>query len=342
MRPLRQLSVVVPTLDEVLTLPALFDSLASQRDITLQCVIADGGSADDSVALARQRGARIVRSGRGRGRQLNAGAAAAAHPWLLFLHADSQLTEPDQLAEALDTVATARRHTPSPPPAGHFALRFARGQAGHDMLFALLEAKSASNRPYSINGDQGLLIHRDDFAALGGYDESLALFEDQRIATRIFEHGRWLLLPHRLLTSARRFEAEGHAPRYALMALMMAMEQAGLLGGFVAEAGHAYAAQKDARRLRLAPFRAAALRQLRAAGLSRGLRGVMACGRLVRQNAWQLALLLDLVRHHDDGRWLHRYDRLLAPLLAHRGADALAGAAAVAALLAGPSLLDRG
>jgi rSAM/selenodomain-associated transferase 2 len=334
-----RLSVIIPTLDEARALPALLAGVAAQRDSDHECVVADGGSSDATPALAEAAGARVVVAARGRGRQLNAGAAAARGQWLLFVHADSAFTGNDQIAASLQQLEQLRANDSRGPPAGHYALRFARKQPGHDRLYAFLEAKSASSRPYSINGDQGLLIHRDDFARLGGYDESLPIFEDQDIARRIFAQGRWVLLPGRLVTSARRFEAEGHRNRYLLMALMMAMYHAGL-PEFLTDARGLYATQAEAQPLQLAPYRALALRLLRARGWLGGAAATLRCGRLLRDNAWQLALWRDLVRADGHNTALQRYDRYVGPLRKVPGVAATAGAAALLFLLGGLPLIE--
>ena len=51
------LSVIVPTLNEGESIGALLDQLARQRDIELELVIADGGSADDTVEIAQAKAA---------------------------------------------------------------------------------------------------------------------------------------------------------------------------------------------------------------------------------------------------------------------------------------------
>src|SRR6185503_2943291 len=58
------LSVVIPTLNEAATLPALLDDLRRQRDLTLEVIVADGGSEDGTRELATQNGATLVRARR--------------------------------------------------------------------------------------------------------------------------------------------------------------------------------------------------------------------------------------------------------------------------------------
>src|SRR5439155_24315374 len=83
-------SVVIPTLDAAGDLPATLAALAGVPSVG-EIVVAEGGSRDDSIAIAQAAGARIVRAPKGRGTQLAAGAAAVSGDWLLFLHADCSL-----------------------------------------------------------------------------------------------------------------------------------------------------------------------------------------------------------------------------------------------------------
>jgi len=322
-----QLSVVIPTLNEAAALPTLLAQLNQQRGIALQLIVADGGSSDGTPQIAAEHGADCVHCERGRGRQMNAGARLAVAEHLLFLHADSQLDHDAQLREALAALETAQTQDPAPgdgPVAGHFALQFERQHTGHDALFRFMQGKTASNRRYTINGDQGLMIRRRHFLALGGFDESLPIFEDQRIAAKIFDHGRWLLLPGVLHTSARRFETEGHVARYQLMAVMMALHDAGLLEFFEA-APQVYAQQADTTALQLTPFRRLIGRLLRARGGWGALGVIYRCGRFTRRNVWQLAYALDLRHGDDDTPRLRAFDRYIAPLIDHPPADALTG-----------------
>src|SRR6266567_1400928 len=121
------LSVVIPTLEAAGDLPATLAALAGVR-LSGEIIVADGGSRDDSVAIARAAGARIVTAPRGRGTQLAAGAAAASGDWLLFLHADWRLAPGWEAAVAAFTAA--------PGAAGH---------AGY-FAFALDDARRAARR----------------------------------------------------------------------------------------------------------------------------------------------------------------------------------------------------
>lgn len=309
------LSVIIPTLNEAAALPRLLGELGAQQGLVMELLVADGGSTDGTQALATAAGAALVQAPRGRGAQMNAGARAARHDWLLFLHADSGLGAPRQLADAVAALAA----TGEIRIAGHFALRFERREPGHDYFFRYLEGKTRLGRPYSIHGDQGLLLPRAFFDELGGFDAGLPYFEDALIAERIFARGRWLLLPGELRSSARRFESEGHVARHQLMALMLGMQAAGL-PAFFRRAPGLYRAQAGHEKLSLAPFFRLARELLRARGRRRSLRAALP---LARANLWQAAYALDLLRADGELRWLQRYDRWLQAPVQRGWADAL-------------------
>ncbi|MES2683773.1 MAG: glycosyltransferase [Pseudomonadota bacterium] len=308
--PAPQLSVLIPALNEALALPKLLADLAAQQGLRLEILVADGGSSDLTPAIVRRHGAALLRAPRGRAAQLNAAVAAARAPWLLCLHADSRLTSTTQLAAALRQMRAARRLQPL--MAGHWPLRFVRTATGHAALFRQLEAKSASNRPGTVNGDQGLMIHRDTLAALGGFDASLPFFEDQRLAAQVFARGRFELLPGVIETSARRFEVEGHGARLLLMALIVGAETAGL-HDWLRELPSLYREQSAAAALQPVPFIESLLAHIAALPTASRRRVWQQAGRLVAGNAWQLALLLDGL-HPQAPRWLPRFDARLAPL----------------------------
>ncbi len=194
-----RLGVVIPTLDEVRFLPGLLDDL-SAVDAPHEVVVADGGSADGTRALARERGTRVVEVPRGRATQLNAGARATDAPWLLFLHADVRL--PPRTRDAL----VARLRSPDPERAAYFSFAL----AGDAWFWRFIEfGQRLRERMYGLAyGDQGLLVSREAFEAVGGYPDQ-PLMEDVEILRRL---GRRLVLERieePLVSSPRRYEREG-------------------------------------------------------------------------------------------------------------------------------------
>ncbi|MDF0599931.1 TIGR04283 family arsenosugar biosynthesis glycosyltransferase [Psychromarinibacter sp. C21-152] len=192
-------SVIVPTLDAAREVPATLASLGEglEEGVIRELILSDGGSADGTARIADAAGAILVTGPAGRGGQLARGAAEAQAEWLLFLHADTQLGP--GWAPAL--LGHLRDH---PDKAGHFRLAFrADGSA------ARLVARWANFRARAFGlpyGDQGLLISRRLYDAVGGYPE-IPLMEDVALARAL---GRRLVpLPATAWTSAERYERQG-------------------------------------------------------------------------------------------------------------------------------------
>src|SRR6476469_5799361 len=93
-----QLSIIIPTLNEGPHIELALAALAPLRQRGAELIVADGGSRDRTVEIARPLADRVIAAPRGRGAQMNAGAAAASGDTLLFLHADTSLPpEADRL-----------------------------------------------------------------------------------------------------------------------------------------------------------------------------------------------------------------------------------------------------
>ena len=73
-----KISVVMPVLDEAAGIAAALAALAPLRQAGHELIVADGGSSDGTPALAAALADRVIAAPRGRARQMNAGAAAAA------------------------------------------------------------------------------------------------------------------------------------------------------------------------------------------------------------------------------------------------------------------------
>jgi rSAM/selenodomain-associated transferase 2 len=325
-----ELSVIVPILNEAETLPALFAMLSRQEQVAFELILADGGSTDGTAALAEERAAaspfaiRIVRSEKGRGRQLNAGTRAAVAGTFLFLHADSAFPDALALRRGLDTLAAALARRGDGRAAGRFALRFDVPPDRYGFGYYYYECKARLGRPEGIHGDQGFLLPRTFFGSLGGFDETLELLEDNRFAEAVRREGAWLLLPAEIVTSARRFEAEGLYERQLLNALIMNFAAIGWDDFFRAASG-IYRQQDLTGRLRLIPYFRAVRDLLRLCPVRRRFKLWYRTGCYVRPNAWQLVFAFDAHRNFrrglpaGEGRTplLDWFDRWYGPLTDH-------------------------
>lgn len=194
------LSVVIPALNAGAVLGECIASLAGADEI----VVVDGGSTDDTVAVAVQAGATIVHASRGRGAQLSAGAAAARGDWLLFLHADTMLGRGWREAVAQHVAAHGQE-------AACFRFRLDDAAWQARLLERAVALRVRQLRlPY---GDQGLLISRAMYEAVGGY-RALALMEDVDLVRRL-GRGRLRMLEVAAVTSAERWRQGGWLRRSA-------------------------------------------------------------------------------------------------------------------------------
>ncbi len=288
------LSIIIPNLNEAGSLPRLIRQLQAQEGVQLDIIVADGGSTDTSAAQAESLGARVLRCERGRAKQLNAGVAAATGEDLLVLHADSVINDTRLIINAWQAWQQALANETQNNIAGHFSLTFERDGKGNQWAFRYISEKSATNRPQTVNGDQGLLIQKIFLQELGGFDDSMPFFEDQRIGYRIYQEGRWLLLPGKLHTSGRRFETEGFHRRYILLSLIMGLYWTNT-HEFFARARNIYVNQDETQKLRLWPFfRAIWAMLIKDLGWWKSAVQWYRVGRYVRENSWQLFFALDV------------------------------------------------
>ena len=198
MAPVR-LSVVMPVLNEAQGIAAALKALAPLIKRGAQVIVADGGSSDDTVALAQAGGAAVIRSPRSRVLQMNAGARQASGELLLFLHADTLL--PDQADVLIAQALTGGRRVWG---------RFDVSISGRPALLRVIAAcMNLRSRWTGIaTGDQAIFMTRAAFEAVGGFPTQ-PLMEDIEISRRLLRLSRPACLRARVLTSGRRWEVRG-------------------------------------------------------------------------------------------------------------------------------------
>jgi rSAM/selenodomain-associated transferase 2 len=194
-----RISIIVPALNEAAGIRATLTPLQPLRSRGHEVVVVDGGSTDGTMDLARPLADQVTASGRGRARQQNAGAAAAAGGILLFLHADTLLPAGAD-ARVVDGLRAAGRGW------GRFDVRLS---GAHPMLRVVERMIGLRSRLSGIaTGDQAIFVRRDWFGRAGGFPE-LPLMEDVALSKRLRGIGPPLCLRDRVVTSSRRWEERG-------------------------------------------------------------------------------------------------------------------------------------
>jgi rSAM/selenodomain-associated transferase 2 len=200
-----RLSIVMPVLNEAAGVRNVLLALQPQLQPSFELIVADGGSADDTIAQVQDwinafdGRALLVKSPAGRAKQLNAGAAAASGQSLLFLHADTHLP-PEGLGLVLQAL------TNQAATWGRFDVRIA-GQSPWLPVVAWF-MNQRSRLTGVCTGDQGLFMNRAAWLAVGGFPDQ-ALMEDIELSKRLKRVAAFVPLRAKVTTSGRRWDTRG-------------------------------------------------------------------------------------------------------------------------------------
>jgi rSAM/selenodomain-associated transferase 2 len=194
-----KLTVIVPILNEAQALASLLDQLERLAHQGTEVILSDGDSEDGSASMAEQAGITVVRSARGRARQMNAAAARATGDVLLFLHADTRL--PDQADQYIAQALAAGTHC-----WGRFDVRI----SGRPYLLRVVSRlMNVRSRITGIaTGDQAIFVTRSAFDAVGGFPDQ-PLMEDIELSKRLLAHSKPARIRQPVITSGRRWEQDG-------------------------------------------------------------------------------------------------------------------------------------
>jgi rSAM/selenodomain-associated transferase 2 len=186
-----RLSVIVPALNEASGIRAAPEALAPLRARGHEVILVDGGSSDNTVALAAGLCDLVLVAPRGRALQMNAGARAATGNMLLFLHADTRLPPAADLLVFSASIW------------GRFDVEI---ESRHPLLKMVAWAMNLRSRLTGIaTGDQAIFVRRDAFP---GFPE-IALMEDVALSKLLKRRGGPACLRARVVTSGRRWESRG-------------------------------------------------------------------------------------------------------------------------------------
>ncbi len=199
------ISIVIPVFNEFENLPVLLAHLISKAASpkNLEIIVVDGGSHDDTWAAAEKFKEKttiklqLVKSEKGRAKQMNRGAAVAGGSILYFLHADS--FPPQDFDRLIRDEVKKGNH------AGCFRMQF---DSDHWWLKLASYLTKFSWRA-SRGGDQSQFITRELFMEIGGYDERYIIYEDNILINELYARKQFTVIQKPIKSSARMYEHYG-------------------------------------------------------------------------------------------------------------------------------------
>ena len=197
---MNKISIIIPILNEVDAIHRLFLHIenAISKTIEYEIIIVDGGSTDGSQkAIQNHQKALLIHSEKGRAKQLNAGAKVASGSLLYFLHCDSFPPKKFDL-HILEQVKKGNK-------AGCFRMKF---DYSHPVLL-VSQWFTRVNHILCRGGDQSLFVTKELFKEIDGYDEKCIIYEDNEIIKRLYQIGKFVVIPKYVITSARRYRENG-------------------------------------------------------------------------------------------------------------------------------------
>jgi rSAM/selenodomain-associated transferase 2 len=209
-------SIIIPVLNESLSLPECLKALQSFRG-RAEIIVSDGGSTDDTVRIAAELADRVVRTRKGRAFQMNAGARQAQGEVLLFLHADTAL--PDH------ALALIEKRLAQGGQWGRFDIRLHGRPAMLKLIAFMMNWRSRFTG--IATGDQAIFVSRQAFFTVGGYPE-IALMEDIALSKLLKTISRPICLTAKVTSSGRRWETFGV---FKTMVLMWSLRLRYFFGG---------------------------------------------------------------------------------------------------------------
>jgi len=193
------ISIIIPVLNEADCVGTLLTYLKENYEskASHEIIIVDGGSTDDTVAIALEHGAKVVCSEKGRAKQLNRGATMAQHAILYFLHVD---TFPPKNFDKKIITATKNGNQ-----VGCFQMKF----DSNSRFLNFFAWFTRLNYKICRGGDQSLFITKDLFLKTNGFNEKYTIYEDNEFIGRLYKTSSFTILPFQVKTSARKYREKG-------------------------------------------------------------------------------------------------------------------------------------
>lgn len=189
-------SVIIPTLNEATTIAETIDAALSAG--AAEVIVSDGGSSDETLAIATHHGACVLTGESLRAAQINRAIEVAAHDVIIVVHADTLLP--------LGAAAAVEHALNDGAKFGAFHVQFIEGGPRLAYVAFMINARTRlTGKPW---GDQAQFARRDTLLRMGGYP-TFPIMEDYELARRMKRAGRVAFLPLTVRTSGRRFLGKG-------------------------------------------------------------------------------------------------------------------------------------
>lgn len=189
------ISIIIPTYNEAASIANLVDYLKKNAAAPVEIIVSDGGSIDETAAIAAHAGAIVLQSPRkGRAAQMNFGASVASGDIFYFVHADC--------IPPAGFIADIKMAAANNFDAGRYRTQFMSNR----FLLKLNAFFTRFDLFVCYGGDQTFFITRPLFEKLDGYDESKLIMEDYDITERARKIGSYKIMNKPVLISARKYE----------------------------------------------------------------------------------------------------------------------------------------
>lgn len=209
-------SLVVPTLNEEKYLPKLLDSVREQALKPSEIIVADADSEDKTVKIAKKYGCKVVKGGRisvGR----NNGARAAKNKIIVFMDADTVLPHKGFFNKIVGKFISTNADVAS----SYILPSEKRVKYGIPMVgINAVKFITHKLKKNIIIGGACMVVTKEAFSKLGGFDPKIAYREDYDFCQRAVKAGmKFIVIPEFVKVSPRRFEKYGYR-KVAMLGLM--------------------------------------------------------------------------------------------------------------------------
>ncbi len=173
------ISIIIPSYNEADHIERTLQDLLTLKEQPIEILVADGGSTDDTIALASKY-ARVIYSGKGKGLQLNTAAKEAAGEILFFVHADMHV--PPGALSAIEEHIYAKGYD-----CGGFLNVFSEYNEKIKRLGRIINfriKKGEQPEQCIFYGDNGIFVRKNVFERLHGFKE-IPIMEDYDLSIRM-------------------------------------------------------------------------------------------------------------------------------------------------------------